>query len=104
MLNFRLRRIIAGRASATSASIPSGNCGTPVGGGEVPVPMTIGVLAVASAVTGMSPHTVFGDVKIVETVTQAVPLQYSITVLGVTSGDVKHTFAVPAVKVRIDRS
>lgn len=104
MLNFRFRRIIAGRASATSASIPSGNCGTPVGGGEVPVPMTIGVLGVASAVTGMSPHTVFGDVKVVETGTQAVPLQYSITVLEVTSEEVKHTFAVPAERPRIERS
>ena len=101
-----MRPIRASNAKLTATARspdPSENCGTPVTGPEE-VPMTIGVLAVAKAVTGMSPHIVSGDVKVVETGVHELPFQYFITVVDVTREELKQTWAVPAVSPRMDRS
>lgn len=66
--------------------------------------MTIGVLGVSSAVTGMLPQIVPEEKDIPLAETQALPSQYNIVVLADASDVVKQTSAVPAVRPVMERS
>ena len=66
--------------------------------------MTNGVLAVANAVTGMSPHKVPETNVMPVAETQAEPSQYSSTELADARVVPRQTWAVPEVSPRIDRS